>query len=51
MSFLRIVHLYLSCFFAPLLILFLLSGLWQTYGLEHVEAAERPSLLALLGGA
>jgi hypothetical protein len=31
----RSVHLYLGCFFAPLLILFLVTGCWQTFDLHH----------------
>ena len=31
----RNVHLYLGCFFAPLLIFFVLSGCWQTFNLHH----------------
>ena len=30
----RNIHLYLGCFFAPLLILFLITGCWQTFGLH-----------------
>jgi hypothetical protein len=31
----RSVHLYLGCFFAPLLMFFLISGCWQTFGLHQ----------------
>jgi hypothetical protein len=31
---LRSLHLYLGCIFAPLLLFFALSGLWQTFGTE-----------------
>jgi ABC-type spermidine/putrescine transport system permease subunit II len=31
---LRSLHLYLGCIFAPLLLFFALSGLWQTLGLH-----------------
>ena len=30
---LRQIHLYLGCFFAPMLIFFALSGVWQEFGL------------------
>ena len=29
---LRAIHLYLSCVFAPLLLFFAISGIWQTWG-------------------
>ena len=31
---LRSIHLYLGCVFAPLLLFFTLSGIWQTLGLR-----------------
>jgi hypothetical protein len=34
MNFLRRTHLYLGCFFAPMLVFFSISGLWQIYGLQ-----------------
>ncbi len=33
----RNVHLYLGCFFAPLLILFLVTGCWQTFDLHQAS--------------
>ena len=33
----RNVHLYLGCFFAPLLILFLITGCWQTFNLHQAS--------------
>ena len=33
----RNVHLYLGCFFAPLLIFFMVSGCWQTFNLHHAR--------------
>jgi hypothetical protein len=33
----RNVHLYLGCFFAPLLFLFLVTGCWQTFGLNRAS--------------
>ena len=32
---LRSVHLYLGCFYAPMLILFAITGLYQTIPLDH----------------
>ena len=37
----RNVHLYLGCFFAPLLIFFVVSGCWQTFDLHHAGNAGR----------
>jgi hypothetical protein len=31
----RNIHLYLGCFFTPLLVLFLVTGCWQTYDLHQ----------------
>jgi len=33
----RSIHLYLGVFFAPLLMFFLISGAWQTFGLNHAS--------------
>ena len=33
----RNIHLYLGCFFAPLLILFLITGCWQTFNLHQAR--------------
>ena len=32
---LRSLHLYLGCVFAPMLLFFAISGVWQTLGLGH----------------
>ncbi len=32
---LRSIHLYLGCFFAPMLLFFALSGIWQEFGLQR----------------
>jgi hypothetical protein len=32
---LRLLHLYLGCVFAPMLIFFAVSGIWQTLGIGH----------------
>lgn len=60
---LRTLHLYLGCIFAPLLIFFAVSGLWQTFGLtghsktltllttihvSHALKAAHPSSLSSL---
>ena len=34
MKALRSIHLYLGCLFAPLLVFFAISGIWQTIGLQ-----------------
>ena len=31
---LRSIHLYLGCIFAPLLVFFAISGIWQTLGFQ-----------------
>jgi hypothetical protein len=36
----RNVHLYLGCFFAPLLILFLITGCWQTFDLHQASKED-----------
>jgi hypothetical protein len=45
MNLLRRIHLYLGCFFAPLLVFFSVSGIWQVYGLQW---ADQNKLLRLL---
>ena len=43
MKFLRQLHLYLGCFFAPLIAFFAFTGLLQTYGLhEAPKNAPQP---------
>ena len=42
---LRRLHLYLGCVFAPMLLFFAISGIWQTLGIGHSGA------LALLSTA
>lgn len=32
---LRTLHLYLGCIFAPMLVFFAISGIWQTFGLHY----------------
>lgn len=43
MKILRALHLYLGCIFAPLLVFFSISGLWQTFNLQWT----RPGLALL----
>jgi len=42
---LRILHVYLGCVFAPMLLFFAISGIWQTLGIGH------SGLLAILSSA
>ncbi len=35
---LRQIHLYLGCFFAPMIIFFALSGVWQEFGMNRYAA-------------
>jgi hypothetical protein len=47
----RSVHLYLGVFFAPLLLFFLISGAWQTFGLNHASedgSYEPPAIIKSL---
>jgi hypothetical protein len=39
---LRSIHLYLGCIFAPLLLFFAISGIWQTLGI-HSEFLQKLS--------
>ena len=45
---LRQIHLYLGCVFAPLLIYFALSGLWQLYRLNDIPKGETPTAIQSL---
>jgi hypothetical protein len=45
MNLLRRIHLYLGCFFAPMLLFFSISGIWQVYGLQWVNG---PNILTYL---
>ncbi|HEV3270923.1 MAG TPA: hypothetical protein VGZ93_01960 [Candidatus Methylacidiphilales bacterium] len=45
MNLLRRIHLYLGCFFAPMLLFFSISGIWQVYGLQWVSG---PNILTYL---
>src|SRR4051794_22211702 len=41
---LRSIHLYLGCVFAPLLLFFSVSGIWQTFGI-HSTVLSRLSTI------
>ncbi len=43
MKSLRQIHLYLGCLFAPLIVYFALSGVWQVFRLNDVPKDEAPS--------
>lgn len=47
MKSMRLIHMYLGCFFAPLLILFTVTGAYQTFDLHepHKETGYQPSSL------
>jgi hypothetical protein len=45
MTLLRRIHLYLGCFFAPMLVFFSISGIWQVYGFQW---GDRPNILTYL---
>ena len=37
MKWIRKIHLYLGCLFAPMLIFFCMSGAWQLFGFHHTN--------------
>jgi hypothetical protein len=41
---LRSIHLYLGCLFAPLLLFFAVSGIWQTLGIQPHFLAKLSSI-------
>ncbi|MCB0355276.1 MAG: hypothetical protein KDD64_17210 [Bdellovibrionales bacterium] len=47
MKFVRKLHIYLGCFFAPLILLFAVSGAWQVYDLHRTpkDGSYRPPWL------
>lgn len=45
---LRILHLYLGCIFAPLLLFFTVSGIWQTFSWDSPGRGNGPNLLSYL---
>lgn len=45
---LRRIHLLLGCFFAPLLGYYLISGLWQSFGMDDRRKAEVEGGMAML---
>ena len=48
MNTLRRVHLYLGCFFAPMLAFFCISGIWQVFGLQWEDNAHVLKLLSTI---
>ena len=48
MTFLRRLHLYLGCFFAPMLVFFCVSGIWQVFGLQWGENSKTLRLLSTI---
>ena len=47
MNLLRRIHLYLGCFFAPMLAFFSISGIWQVYGVQWGDDATAKVLKLL----
>jgi hypothetical protein len=41
---LRNVHLYLGCVFAPMLVFFAVSGIWQSFSLHYSASGESRAL-------
>jgi hypothetical protein len=35
---LRTVHLFLGCIFAPMLLFFAISGIWQMFGMDYTDS-------------
>ena len=50
MIFLRRLHLYLGCFFAPMLLFFAVSGTWQVLGWQDTRdvSGKRTALASIL---
>ncbi|MDR0533829.1 MAG: hypothetical protein LBH01_07735 [Verrucomicrobiales bacterium] len=48
MKLLRSLHLYLGCLFAPMLLFFAVSGIWQVFRWNDHRSAEGPSILGYL---
>ena len=48
MNLIRRAHLYLGCFFAPMLVFFSVSGIWQVFGLEWGDNARFLQLLSTI---
>ena len=48
MTFIRRAHLYLGCFFAPLLVFFSISGIWQVYGIQWADQNKFLRLLSTI---
>jgi hypothetical protein len=48
---LRTLHLYLGCIFAPMLLLFALTGIWQTIGIRGAKWMEVLSAIHMSHGS
>ena len=48
MNLLRRAHLYLGCFFAPMLTFFSISGIWQVFGLQWGDNAQILRMLSTI---
>ena|ERR1700677_900327 len=48
MNLLRRIHLYLGCFFAPMLVFFSISGVWQVFGWQWGDNAKLLRLLSTI---
>jgi len=48
MKTLQTLHLYLGCIFAPLLIFFAISGLWQTLSLQGIKLGDNSQIFTYL---
>lgn len=48
MRLLRDIHLYLGCIFAPMTLFFIVSGIWQVFGLQWPKDKQPPTMLTYL---
>jgi len=48
MKTLRSLHLYLGCLFAPMLLFFAVSGIWQTFGWQWTKEGRIAGILTYL---
>ena len=48
MNLIRRAHLYLGCFFAPMLVFFSISGIWQVYGIQWADQNKFLRLLSTI---
>jgi hypothetical protein len=47
-TFIRRLHLYLGCFFAPMLVFFSISGIWQVYGIQWDDSHKLLKLFSTI---